>query len=131
MRLLQRVADLRRYGDCIVYLFKGNRVGKRSAFDVLHGHKQFAVKFFDTEDGTDIRMIQSCGSLCLLKEPRLGRFVVVHPVGKEFECDDPIEFGVFRFVHNPHSSLSQLLNDFVLQYRLSNHGADLLLLIIL
>ena len=122
VREVERVADLRDdFGD----LFERERTSLRQDFfqvlslDVLHGDEHHAVRFVlpDVVHGHDRGVIEDAGGLRLAEKPLLKFFGLV-VVGmrrgtNRLQRDETSDEGIFREIHDPHSSLTELADHFI------------------
>jgi hypothetical protein len=67
-------------------------------------------------------MIEGRRSPCLISEPALLLVAHNYLFGKELECDGAPELRILRLEHNPHPTLTELLENLVMGYYTADHS---------
>src|SRR5262245_28403889 len=92
------------------------------AIEIFHDNERPAVVFADVVDRTNLRMIERRRGARLDPES-FDRLLVSRPFLREKLLGDwPAQPHVLGLVDDAHSSGAQLLEDFVMRNRVSNHG---------
>jgi hypothetical protein len=68
-------------------------------------------------------MIQPGGGPCLAHESLAKAFFLTEIDRQKFQCDLTVELGVLGFIDHSHSTLAQLLQDFIMRYCFAYHFA--------
>ena len=93
---------------------------ERFAIQKLHGDECLSVLLADVVNGANIRMIQrGCGLRFALETGKSLR-VASNFLRQEFERDEAMKPGVFRFVNDAHPAAAQFFDDAVVGNRASN-----------
>ena len=94
---------------------------QRFAFDELHDEREHAVGFFESIDRGNVGMIQRCQHASLALESSHPLTVASETLGKNFNRNVALQFGIPRAVNLTHAAASELAQDFVVGEGLSDH----------
>ena len=94
---------------------------QRHAIEVLHDNEGLPVFLSNFMDSADIRMVQCGRRLRFALEACQGLNIFGDIVGQEFERDQAMQPGVFRFVHHAHAAAPEFLDNAVVRDDLVNH----------
>ena len=92
----------------------GDGVLQRLAFKALHGDEGLAIFLADVVNGANVGMIQRGGGLRFALETREGLRVFGDIFREEFEGDEAVQAGVFRFIDHAHAAPAKFFEDAVM-----------------
>ena len=131
---VEGVGDLDAEIDLLVHRkrFALDAIFQSAAFEVLHHDvvtglrfsAVFDLVFADVVDGADVGMIEGGGGAGLAAETLEGLGIAGDFIGQEFEGDEALQAGVFRFVDDAHAATAELFDDAVVRDGLANHAED-------
>jgi hypothetical protein len=115
VRGFERVGDLTRDGQCLIERNRAARDALRQvlAFDEFHDQRTDAIRFFQSVDMRDVRMIERCERLGFACESGESVGVIGERIREDLQRDVAIEFRVTRPIHLPHPAFADLGGDFV------------------
>ena len=87
----------------------------------LHGDEGTALVFADFVDGADVGVIEGRGGLGLAFETKQRFLVVREIVGQEFEGNETVEFGVFGFIDDAHTTATEFFDNAIVSDGLAEH----------
>ena len=88
-------------------------LGERRPFHELQHERSNAVRFLESMDARNVRMVQRCEKLRLALEPRETIGVLRKRMGKHLDRDITVELRVARAVHLPHTAFAERREDLV------------------
>ena len=90
-----------------------NYFGEGSSFDQLHREERHALDSLDRMNRDDVRMVERGDGPSLALETVAAFGIEYRRVWQDFECDEPVEPRVPRFVDLAHSPAAKRGDDFV------------------
>jgi len=91
------------------------------AFKEFHSDERMFILLADIVDRADVGVIQCGSSLGLSLKAREGLGIVANFIGQKFKRYETVQACVLSFVHHPHTTAAQLLNDFIMRDGLTDH----------
>ena len=115
VRGFERLGDLPRDGHGLVQWYRPvvQPIGERGPFDQLQDQRLDAVRFFETVDRADVRMIERCENVGFALEAREPVGIDGEELRKDLERDVAIELCVARTIDLAHAAGADSANDLV------------------
>jgi hypothetical protein len=98
-------------------------LGQVFTFDQLHHQEMLIICFLETEDDGDVGMLERGKRTGLTLQASDTLRVFGKPLGKGFEGDMALQFGVLGFIDDTHASFTELVNDAIVADSLRERGA--------
>jgi hypothetical protein len=101
---------------------RGDDLGQRVPFQVLHDDEVDVTLRADLVDGDDVGVVQSAGSSGLADESLTASRVRYCARQEKLRCNKPVQLQVARAVDDAHAALPETRLDPVMGERLTDHG---------
>ena len=105
----------------------GQTISHYRIIEKLHSDEGFSLLVVNLVDRADVGMVQGRSGLSFALEAAECLRVFGHVVGQELESHKAAELYVLGFVHHPHTTAAQLLNNAVVRDGLADHSWRILL----